>query len=213
MLFYFIRDLKFYLCFDVDNSKCNSTLKLTVSNGRNVNIFSYNTSGYKNVALHESCCLQFIWNISSMNCCWSISNIEIDVDLPYHHLCPENYRNCNVNKIEYSCYDYNDNNKPDSPNDTYLFLKLCSPVSSNINPSTINNGRHIVTGSITWIITSIPASRSATTDLITSSFMVSTAPSPLLKCLKEGGWPETIGGENATGVYCYRGCVNGIIQI
>ena len=206
--------MKFYLCFDVDNCKRNSTLNLTVSNGEDVCKSSYNTSGYKIVTLHGSGCLQFIWNISSMNCCWSVSNIEIYGGLPDHYLCPVNYRNCNVNKIEYRCcYDYNDNNKPVSPNDAYPFLKPCSPVSSNIHPSTTNNGKHIVTGSITWIITSTPASRSATTDLITSSFMVSTTPSPLLKCLKERGWPETIGGKNATGVHCYRGSVNGIIQI
>ena len=204
--------LKFYLCFDEDNCKCNNTLNLTVSNGENVyELFLYNTSGCKNVTLHGSGCLQFIWNVSSMNCCWSVSNIEIDGWLPDHHLCPVNYRNCNVNNIEYRCcYGWNNDIEAKSSEDASPFLKLCSPVSSNINPSTINNGERIVTGSRSCIITSTPASRSATTDLITSSFMILTTPSP---CPKKGGWPETIGGENATGVHCYRGCVNGIIQI
>ena len=206
--------MKFYLFFDVDI--CNSTLNLIVSNGDNVyGSFSYSTSGCKNITLHENGSLQFIWNMSSMNCCWSVSNIEIDGQLPSHHLCPINYTNCNINDTEYRCcYGYNNDIKAISSNYTSPFLKLCSPVSSKITPSTTNN-EFTVMESRTFIITLTQASRSAVTNVNTrSGFMSLTSPSPTsCKCPEDKGQPETSGDKNATGVYCYRRGINGIIQI
>ena len=147
-----------------------------------------------------------------MNCCWSVSNIEIDGQLPSHHLCPINNTNCNINDTEYRCC----NNIIEASSSNYAspFLKLCSPVSSNINPSTTNN-EFTVMKSRTFIITPTPASRLAVTNLNTrSGFMILTTPSPTsCKCPENEGWPETSEDKNATGVYCYRRRINGIIQI
>ena len=44
---------------------------------------------------------------------------------------------------------------------------------------------------------------------MTSTDVISTpSPSPI-NCSTDGIWPETLPGYNVTGLYCYKGTVNG----
>ena len=65
----------------------------------------------------------------------------------------------------------------------------------------------VAVSSIEPSVTSINSITSITS--MTSTDVISTPSPSLINCSTDGIWPETLPGYNVTGLYCYKGTVNG----
>ena len=62
----------------------------------------------------------------------------------------------------------------------------------------------VATSSIEPSVTSI----TSMTSMMSTDVVTTPSPSPI-NCSTDGIWPETLPGYNVTGLYCYKGTVNG----
>ena len=81
-----------------------------------------------------------------------------------------------------------------------------SPLSANLSLS-----YHCDILSTTVAISSLEPSVTSRTSMtsITSTDVITTPSLSPINCSTNGIWPETLPGYNVTGLYCYKGTVNG----